>query len=232
MKCQACSGAEQAVLLFHTHGPVLLAGSRWCAGFRVSGPATPPSWQSPSPVLLPSSHHPQAGFVCHKDIILNELILLGLQFSSAAWQSYRHYLAASASVVASTEVGHRAVALARALLEVCGPVHALPVWEAGKVGVTVDTHLLIVAPHAQPARTVGAAVRQIFNIGGLQARLKLKKIMSVADVSFICLVRALQGTGHCQPASFLSPPSSLPLPPVLVTLAAACRSLHCFSLLQ
>lgn len=75
------------------------------------------------------------------------------------------HLTASASVVASTEVGHRAVALARALLEVRGPVHALPVREAGEVGVTVDTHLLVVAPHAQPARTVGAARRQIFNIG-------------------------------------------------------------------
>ena len=68
--------------------------------------------------------------------------------------------ARGARVVAAAEVGHRGVGLAGALLEVRGPVHALAVGEGGQVGVPVDTHLHVLAPHAHGARAVGAGVPQ------------------------------------------------------------------------
>lgn len=71
----------------------------------------------------------------------------------------RVVLTVGAGVVPLAQVGdHGGVVLLRALLEVGGPVHALPVREGGEVRVPVNTHLLVVAPHAEPAGAVGAAV--------------------------------------------------------------------------
>jgi hypothetical protein len=67
--------------------------------------------------------------------------------------------AACAGVVPPAQVGdHRGVVLLRALLEVRGPVHALAVREGCQVGIPVDTHLLVVAPHAEPTGAVLTAV--------------------------------------------------------------------------
>ena len=39
----------------------------------------------------------------------------------------------------------------------CGPLHALSVGEGGEVGVAVDAHVEVLAPHAQSRSAVGAA---------------------------------------------------------------------------
>jgi len=71
----------------------------------------------------------------------------------------RVVLTVRARVVPLAQVGdHGGVVLLGALLEMSGPVHALPVREGGEVRVPVDTHLLIMAPHAEPAGAVRAAV--------------------------------------------------------------------------
>ena len=41
-----------------------------------------------------------------------------------------------------------------ALVETCGPVHALAIRETCQVSISVDTHVHVVAPHAQAGRAV------------------------------------------------------------------------------
>lgn len=43
-----------------------------------------------------------------------------------------------------------------AVLGVGGPVHALAVGEGGQVGVAVDAHVQVLAPHAEPVGAVAA----------------------------------------------------------------------------
>ena len=64
------------------------------------------------------------------------------------------------------------VVLARgqgALVGLGGPVHALPVGEGGEVGVAVDAHVEVLAPHAEAARAV-AARRTVAAGGGARRR--------------------------------------------------------------
>ena len=65
---------------------------------------------------------------------------------------------AGAGVVTQAQVGQARVGLPGALLEVCGPVHALTIWEGGEVSVPVNTHLHVVTPHTHGVSTVGAAL--------------------------------------------------------------------------
>ena len=61
---------------------------------------------------------------------------------------------AGAGVVTQAQVGQARVGLPGALLEVCGPVHALTIWEGGEVSVPVNTHLHVVTPHTHRAGAV------------------------------------------------------------------------------
>ena len=64
----------------------------------------------------------------------------------------------TARVVPGAQVGHGGIGLPGTLLEVGGPVHALAVWKGCEVGISVNTHLHVLTPHAHGA---GAVVTRV-----------------------------------------------------------------------